>query len=126
MKPFPKNGFKNCIDMHIHMIYVFYLYQTLINLPIHLAESSLPFFKIVKCLLHIYIYIFLFEKNNIIIKVVAVKLCPTLCNPSDVAREAPLSRVEWVAISFFRGLPNSGIEPRFPWSPTLAGGFFTH
>ena len=30
--------------------------------------------------------------------------------------------LEWVAISFFRDLPNPGIEPE---SPTLAGGFFT-
>ena len=30
--------------------------------------------------------------------------------------------LEWVAIPFYRDLPNPGIEPA---SPALAGGFFT-
>ena len=57
------------------------------------------------------------------------KLCLTLCDPVDCS--PPGSSVhgilqarilEWVAISFSRNLPNSGIEPL---SPALAGGFFT-
>ena len=56
--------------------------------------------------------------------------CPTLCNPMDYS--SPGSSVygisqarilEWVAISFSRGLLYPGIEPP---SPALAGGFFTH
>ena len=57
------------------------------------------------------------------------KLCLTLCDPVDCS--PPGSSVhgilqarilEWVAISFSRNLPNSGIEPL---SPALAGRFFT-
>ena len=33
--------------------------------------------------------------------------------------------LEWVAIPFSRGLPDSGIEPTSLISPALAGGFFT-
>ena len=33
--------------------------------------------------------------------------------------------LEWVAISFSRGLPDPGMEPRSLASPALAGGFFT-
>ena len=33
--------------------------------------------------------------------------------------------LEWFAIFFSRGLPNPGIEPGSPMSPTLAGRFFT-
>ena len=48
-------------------------------------------------------------------------LCPILCNPMDCS---PLSSsvhgilqariLEWIAIPFFRGLPNPGIDPRSP------------
>ena len=47
--------------------------------------------------------------------------CPTLCDPMDYI--LPGSSVhgilqarilEWIAISFFRDLPNPGIEPRSP------------
>ena len=47
--------------------------------------------------------------------------CPTVCNPVDYS--PPGSSVhgilqarilEWVAISFFRDLPDPGIEPRSP------------
>ena len=57
------------------------------------------------------------------------QLCPTLCDPMDCS--PPDSSVhgilqarilEWVAISFSRGLPQPGIEPT---SPALASGFFT-
>ena len=33
--------------------------------------------------------------------------------------------LEWVATSSFRGSSPSRIEPTFPASPALAGGFFT-
>ena len=39
-----------------------------------------------------------------------------------VAHQAPLSMLEWVAISFSGDLPDSEIEPA---SPTFAGRFFT-
>ena len=55
------------------------------------------------------------------------KLCPTLCNPMDC--QAPLSmrfpRQDYRSGLLFPSpgdLPNPGIEP---WSPALAGGFFT-
>ena len=55
------------------------------------------------------------------------KLCPTLCNPMDC--QAPLSmgfsrQACWSELSFPSpwDLPNPGIEP---WSPALAGGFFS-
>ena len=66
---------------------------------------------------------------------VCVHACTHLClfvTPWTVARQALLS------IGFFReeywsglpcppprDLPNPGIEPEFPASPALAGGFFT-
>ena len=34
--------------------------------------------------------------------------------PWTVARQAPLSLLEWVAISFSRDLPDPGIEPGSP------------
>jgi len=33
--------------------------------------------------------------------------------------------LEWVAISFSRDLPNSGIKPALLSSPALTGGFLT-
>jgi len=33
--------------------------------------------------------------------------------------------LEWIAISFSRGLPNPGVGPASLWSPVLGGGFFT-
>ena len=43
--------------------------------------------------------------------------------PNSFIREISQARIlEWVAISFFRDLPDPGIEPA---SPALAGGFFT-
>ena len=51
--------------------------------------------------------------------------------PWTVARQAPLSMrilqvrtLEWVAMSFSRDLPDSGIKPVCLMSPALAGGFF--
>ena len=47
------------------------------------------------------------------------QLCPTLCDPMDCGPPVPVSmgipqaiKLEWVAISFTRDLPNPGIEPR--------------
>ena len=57
------------------------------------------------------------------------QLCLTLCDPMD--HSPPGSSVhgilharilEWIAISFSRGLPDPGIEPV---SPALVRGFFT-
>ena len=57
------------------------------------------------------------------------KSCSTLCNPMDLAHQAPSSmgfpRQEyWSGLSFSPpgALPDSGIEPM---SPALAGGFLT-
>ena len=56
----------------------------------------------------------------------------TLCDPMDVAHQAPLSmkisRQEyWNEMPFPppQGLPNPGIKPTFPASAVLAGGLFT-
>ena len=48
----------------------------------------------------------------------------TLCSPpgTSVYRVIQARILEWVAISFSRDLPASGIKPM---SPALAGGFFT-
>ena len=57
--------------------------------------------------------------------------CPTLCNPLDCSSPGSsfheiLMRIRrvlgWVALFFFRGSSNPGVEPG---SPALAGGFFT-
>ena len=58
--------------------------------------------------------------------------CLTLCDPWTVACQAPLS-MEFSRQEYWSGLPfptpgdipNPGIEPEFPASPELAGGFFT-
>ena len=58
--------------------------------------------------------------------------CLTPCNPLDCS--PPGSSVhgilqarilEWVAVSFSRDIPNSGIELKSPVSLALDGGFFT-
>ena len=51
-----------------------------------------------------------------------VQLCLTLCNPTDVAREALLSGLLCPPP---RNLPNPGIEPTSLTSLVLAGRFFT-
>ena len=58
--------------------------------------------------------------------------CPALCDPMDCS---PLGSsvhgnfqsrtLEWVAISFFRDLPDPVIKPTSRASAALAGGFFT-
>ena len=57
--------------------------------------------------IHVYIY-----------KVKVAQSCPTLCHPMDYTVHGilPARILEWVAIPFFRYIPNPGIEPR---SPTL-------
>ena len=60
--------------------------------------------------------------------IVVAELCPTLCGPMTVARQAPLRGIsqarilEWVATSSSGDLPNPGTESA---SPALAGGHFT-
>ena len=63
---------------------------------------------------------------------VCAQSCLTLCNPIDSS--LPGSSVhgifqagilEWVAISYCRDLPSSGVEPAYPVSPALADRFFT-
>ena len=53
----------------------------------------------------------------------SLKLCPTLCDPRDCSLLGSSVHgilqariLEWVAISFSRGFPDTGIEPG---SPTL-------
>ena len=61
-----------------------------------------------------------------------LQLCLILCTPMNCS--LPNSSVhgilqarilEWVAISFFRGPPDSGIQPTPLISPALGGRFFT-
>ena len=59
----------------------------------------------------------------------SLQSCPTLCdsiNSSRLGSPVPgilqARTLEWVAISFSRGSPDSGIKLM---SPALAGGFFT-
>ena len=64
--------------------------------------------------------------------VLVVQSCPTLCDPMDSRRQAPLS-MESFKQEYWSGLPlpspgdlpDLGIEPKFPLSPVLSGGFFT-
>ena len=58
--------------------------------------------------------------------------CLTLCDSMDyslpgfsVHRIFQVRILVWVAIPFSGNLPNPGIQPTSPSSPTLAGGFFT-
>ena len=55
--------------------------------------------------------------------------CLTLCDPMDSSPPGSSAHgilqariLEWVAVSFFRDLPDAGTKPA---SPALAGGFFT-
>ena len=50
------------------------------------------------------------------------------CGPPDSSSIHGISQariLEWVAIPPPEDLPDSGIEPKYPVSPALAGGFFT-
>ena len=64
--------------------------------------------------------------------VLCAQLCPTLddpmnCSPSgsSVHGISQARILVWVAISFFRGSSQPGIEPTSPASNTLTVGFFT-
>ena len=50
------------------------------------------------------------------VKVKAIQLCPTLCNPMDYAdHRVPQARIlEWIVFLSLGDLPNPGIEPRPP------------
>ena len=61
-----------------------------------------------------------------------LQLCPTLCDPVDLAHQAPLSGgilqariLEWVAMPFPGYLPNPGIKPVSLMYLALAGKVFT-
>ena len=73
--------------------------------------------------MYIYTYIYIYHCCCLV-----AKLCPTLCDPLNIACQAPQSigffRHEyWNGLSFPPpgDLPDPGIEPA---SPTLAGRFF--
>ena len=57
------------------------------------------------------------------------QLCPTFCDPRDIALQAPLSmgfpgQEYWSGLPF--PLPGNVPDPGIKYaSPTLAGGFFT-
>ena len=64
-------------------------------------------------------------------KVKVAQSCLTLCNSMDCNSSGSSVHgilqariLVWVAISFFRGLPDPGIEPMSLMYPVLAGGFF--
>ena len=66
------------------------------------------------------------------LSVKSLQVCPSLADPMDCARQAPLS-VEFSRQEYWSGLqwpspgdlPNPEIEPASLKSPALAGGFFT-
>ena len=65
--------------------------------------------------------------------VLVAQLCPTLCDPMDVAHQVSLSmgfsRQEyWSGLPFLSSgaLPNLGMEPMSPVSPAFASGIFYH
>ena len=70
-------------------------------------------------LCHVKKYILHLEGKKV--KVKSLQSCTTLCDPmgcspsvSSVYGVFQVRVIEWVAISFSRGLPDSGIEPRSP------------
>ena len=62
---------------------------------------------------------------------VCAQSCLTLYDPMDCSPTRLLcpwnfpTQLDWVAISSSGDLPDPGIEPVYPASPALAGGFFT-
>ena len=78
----------------------------------------------------VYVIIKLFNSQVLCekkVKVLVTQSCLTLCDPMDCSppdspvHEFPRPRIlKWVAISFSRGLPDPGIEPR---SPALKAGY---
>ena len=70
--------------------------------------------------------------NKTCVYVLVAQLCLTLCDSMDCSPPGFFIQgnfqariLEWVAISYSRGLPNPGIEPTSLVSTVLAGGFFT-
>ena len=58
---------------------------------------------------------------NVCVLCLVAQLCLALCDPMDVAHQAPLSMgilqariLEWVAMPSSGDLPSPGIETRFP------------
>ena len=69
--------------------------------------------------------------NSLFLCSVVAQSCPTLCNPMDCSPTGYTvhgifqARItEWVAISYFRDLPDLEIEPMSLMSPALVGRFF--
>ena len=73
---------------------------------------------------------FFYQKCENFAWCLVAQLCPTLCNPWTVARQAPLSMgllqariLEWVAMTSFRG----SSQPRDQTQVScIAGGYFYH
>ena len=64
--------------------------------------------------------------------VLVAQLCPTLCDPTDCNLPGSSLQgiftarlLEWIVFPVSGDLPNPGIEPINPASPSLAGRFFT-
>ena len=62
--------------------------------------------------------ILILQSHLLKVKVIATQSCPTLCDPWILQARI----LEWVAIHFFRDLPNAGLEP---WSPALQADSLT-
>ena len=79
------------------------------------------------------LYILCFPSDPLCVCVLVTQSCPTLCDPMDcTASQAPLSmgfsgQEYWSGLPFPSpgDIPDSGIEPASPESPTWACGFFT-
>ena len=61
------------------------------------------------------------DRPSVKLKVLVTQLCPALCDPMDysppgssVYGDSPGRTLEWAAMSYSRGFPNSGIKPRSP------------
>ena len=72
------------------------------------------------------------QVSFIVCKDVCILSCLTLCNPMDCGPPGPLymgisNQEYWSGLPFLPpgDLPDPGIEPESPISPTLAGGLFT-
>ena len=68
------------------------------------------------------------KKACVCMQATSLQLCPTLGDPVDhfsVRRILQARTLEWIAVSFYRGLPDPGIEPASLVSPALAGRSFT-
>ena len=59
------------------------------------------------------------------VKVLVAQLCLTLCDHLVCPWDSPGKNTGVGCHSFFRDLPDLGVEPATPMSPALAEGFFT-